>query len=189
MFDAQFTYLNSVSLSLSVTAHLGDWHTEVWNQLSRLLSVIADICIFIAISFCISQLRRWRAKWMSGYNVTAFNSNIIVHLESCYGHMRNGSPIFTLFLALFWSPPTLSVVCCWVNQSFFIENSCLLWPKTALVRAVRVNQNSKVVGQKTKTLMLNWSKGLLILSGFITTSNPSHVTHSHLNHCWYKNTD
>ncbi len=77
-----------------------------------------------------------------------------------------------------------------------VESSGLLLLETWLMRAVRMNQNCKVVGHKTKKRnkkMLKHSGDLrgtaeLVESGFIT-SDTFHIKHSHLIHCSYETID
>ena len=76
----------------------------------------------------------------------------------------------------------LSVVFCWAGsiqsifRAFSLKNNWLLWLKTTLIRAVRVNQNSKVVSCKTKTMSWKTPKKLMIiLCRFITVSYSIHI--------------
>ncbi len=66
-----------------------------------------------------------------------------------------------------------------------------------LTRAVRLDQYIKVVGRKIKTMswktlnydveeLHNW---VIIIRGFVTSNDPSHITHRHLIHFGYKNID
>lgn len=132
-------------------------------------------------------------SWFVSSCLFAHPGNMEQQYHSFWWHIclpqTNLSPIFTVFLALFWSPPTRisgsvaakysftftsscllclpAVQCCagsvwWVFRAIFTENSCLVWLKTGFTRAVRVNQNNKVSVCKTETV--TW-KELWELSG------------------------
>lgn len=77
---------------------------------------------------------------------------------------------------------SLSAVWCWKSRvqwvylSFFIVNSWLLWPKTRFMRELRMNQNSEVVGWKTKTIKDS--------SSLWRTFSTLHIIY-----CYYENID
>ena len=78
---------------------------------------------------------------------------------------------------------------------FLTENTCL-----QVMRAVRLNQNSKFLGCKIKIMSLESLKRstdlrgstegwVIFLWGLVTVRDPSHITLSHLNHGNIKSID
>lgn len=73
---------------------------------------------------------------------------------------------------------------------------CLLFLEMRLMKPVRLNQNSKVAANKARTMSLQMLKSyeelqkwVITFCGFVTTSDTPHITHGHLTHSSYKDSD